>query len=295
MASEVSPKVLSYVEETIGATIIGFTLATALYGISFLQIYLYFRAYWNDHKGFKITVVVLGVFDTLATILSAHALYTLAVIHFNDPMANMNLPWSFAGQAIAIDFGTIIAQGFYAHQIWLVSKNIWVVAVVAVCSFLGFTGDFSLNILAYVSNVTLSSQTFLIVGSITPSFLVLCDITITATLSWYLRSFRSLGREDHSNKLIDKIVIYTVSRGTITAVAQTFFLAIYVAWPSKTYWIPFQLVLGKLYINSVLATLNIRRNLFAPDHSERNLRLNTDLDTKNMALDTGSNSPVEKA
>jgi len=293
MAEEISPTVMTYVEETIGATVVGFTLATALYGISFLQIYLYFRAYWNDHRGFKLVVGTLGVLDTLTTMLAAHALYTLAVLHFNDPMANLSLPWSMPGQAIAIDFTTILSQSFYAQQIWTVSRNKFAIAVVMVCAVLGFMGDFSLNVLSYASSIALSSRTFLIVGSLTNSFLALCDITITGTLSYYLRSFRTASRESHSNKMIDKIVIYTVSRGTITAVAQILFLAIYVAWPSKSYWIPFQLVLGKLYVNCVLGTLNIRRNLFAPDYSERDLRLQTDLDTK--AYETRGSTPTDKA
>jgi len=296
MADEAAP-ILDYAKTTIGATVIGFSLSTALYGVSFLQAYLYFRAYWKDSIGYKSLVATLITLDTLTTMLVAHGLYTMAVLHFNDPAANLILPWSFPGQAIAIDFTTIIAQLFYVHQIWIVSRNKPIIALVVLCALLGFMGDFSLNVLSYVTVNGLTSKMFLIVGSLTNSFLALADMLITGTLSYYLRSFRSASRERTNGTILDKLIIYTVSRGTITAVVQILFLAIYVAWPSKSYWIPFQLILGKLYVNSVLATLNVRRNLFAPDHAERDLHLRTDLDTKSMGMDaeTRSGTTVDRA
>ncbi|KAF8123813.1 hypothetical protein K438DRAFT_2003178 [Mycena galopus ATCC 62051] len=92
---------ISEVKEVFGTSFIGaclspplgFSVATAAYGIVILQCYLYFRNYPKDHILFKSTVATLWVLDTLTTIMVAHSLYTYFVLDFGDIAADAFVPW----------------------------------------------------------------------------------------------------------------------------------------------------------------------------------------------------------
>ncbi|KAJ7840088.1 hypothetical protein B0H14DRAFT_2785944 [Mycena olivaceomarginata] len=74
----------------------------------------------------------------------------------------------------------------------------------------------------------------------------LCDILITTTLIYVIRSKRMTG--------ISTYIRYIIARGVLTAITQILYLAV-------LYWQPLRQILGKLYVNSVLASLNVRQSV----------------------------------
>ncbi|KAJ7814740.1 hypothetical protein B0H14DRAFT_2849389, partial [Mycena olivaceomarginata] len=74
----------------------------------------------------------------------------------------------------------------------------------------------------------------------------LCDILITTTLIY---------------RMIDTLILYIIARGVLTAVTQILYLAVNLAFPDQLYWQPLRQILGKLYVNSVLASLNVRQSV----------------------------------
>ncbi|KAJ7117383.1 hypothetical protein C8R43DRAFT_960668 [Mycena crocata] len=169
--------------------------------------------------------------DTLSTVLVAHALYTYFVINFaENTELNLLIPWSFSTLI------TFVAQCFYAQAIYNVTTN--------------KTLTYSVGLAA------------------------LNDLLITAGMCYYLRDSRS--GLPSTNQFVDKVILYTISRGILTAylalffgsdglidrhfsTAQILFLITNVAFPGRTYYLPFHQTVGKLYVNSVLATLNVRK------------------------------------
>ncbi|KAJ6627461.1 hypothetical protein B0H10DRAFT_1994682 [Mycena sp. CBHHK59/15] len=264
-------------KELFATTFIGFCVATTLYGISVLQVYLYFRNYSNDRWALKTMVATLWTFDTLTTIFVAHSLF-LFVLGFVNRKIDLNIPWSFTSEKLLVTLITFIAQCFYAHTIWKVSTNkiaTTFISVLAVGSFgqvaLNFPhtpADFLIPGLGIVTTVhlfqnttlnSISTPKFLIISGLVQGLAALNDIVITGTLSYYLHTRRS--KLPSSEKLIDTLIVYAVSRGVLTAIVQILFLVLNVALTHRTLWLPFHMAVGKLYVNSVLATLNVRQNL----------------------------------
>ncbi|KAJ7755664.1 hypothetical protein DFH07DRAFT_959303 [Mycena maculata] len=248
-------------KELFATTFIGFTVSTTLYGVSVLQTYLYFRQYTEDQWTVKTMVATLWTFDSLTTIFVAHVLYVF-VFGFLNREPEINIPWTFTAEKLLVTLITFIAQFFYAHTIWKVSLSKITTAFIVVLA----VGSFGLGIYTTVHLFknpaldSISTRSFLIVSGLVQGLAALNDIVITGALSYYLyiRRIHSLAS---SGKLIDKLVLYAVSRGTLTAIAQIMFLVLNVGVPHHQYWLPFHMAVGKLYVNSVLATLNVRQSL----------------------------------
>jgi len=259
VASELKA-LLDVAKEVFATIFIGFSVSTMLYGASVLQVYLYFRRY-SDRWTLKTMVATLWLFDTLTTIFAAHSLF-LFVWGFLNGKVQPFIAWSFTAEKMLVTIITFIAQCFYARTIMEISGRNKITT--ASISFLAITA-FGLGIYTTVhlfknpALASISTRSFLIVSGLVQGLAALNDIAITGTLSYYLH-IRRTGLPS-AEKLLDTLILYALSRGVLTAVAQIMFLVLNVALPHHEYWLPFHMVVGKLYVNSVLATLNVRQSL----------------------------------
>ncbi|KAJ7688359.1 hypothetical protein B0H17DRAFT_1332087 [Mycena rosella] len=248
------------VKELFAAMFIGFCISTTLYGISVLQVYLYFRRYTKDRWALKTTVATLWTLDTLTTIFVAHSffVFVLGILNLKN---DIDIPWSFTAEKLLVTIITFISQCFYAQAIWKVSQK---KATTAFITFLTVS-SFSLGIYTTVhlfqnpALTSISTRGFLIISGLVQGLAALNDIVITGAFSYYLHVNRT--GLPSSEKLIDTLIVYAVSRGVLTAIAQIMFLVLNVALPHRQFWLPFHMVVGKLYVNSVLTTLNVRQTL----------------------------------
>jgi len=198
------------------------------------------------------------VIDTVGSMFVGHALYTYHVLNFGkNPILNLEIPWSFSAEKFLVTLTTLVAQMFYANMIWKATVNkitSWIIIFLALTAFaLGivttvFLFDNSLSVVG--------TRKFAIISGLVQGLAAFNDVLITASLCFYLR--RSRGGLPSTNLLVDTLMVYAVSRGVLTAIGQILFLITNVGFPGATYYLPFHQVVGKLYVNSVLATLNVR-------------------------------------
>ncbi|KAI0751615.1 hypothetical protein C8Q80DRAFT_587448 [Daedaleopsis nitida] len=190
----------------------------------------------------KAVVGTLFFLDTVTTGLMAAALYNYAVTNFDGPLET----FSSITQTISVGYGLhiiigSIAQCFFVQRLWYLSHNKLVVTALdsPVVNFpTGFAGIMS----------------------------AVCDISIVVALCYYLQSGRSGFAKTDS--LVDRLMMYAIQRGALTAICQTFYVIFALVYHARLVFLPFSLVLGKLYCNTVLATLNVRKSLKDFDHSE---------------------------
>ncbi|KAJ7505922.1 hypothetical protein B0H11DRAFT_2272665 [Mycena galericulata] len=280
------------VKEEFANGFIGFALATVVYGIGVLQAYLYYRNYPKDRGIVKIMVGMLWFLDTLSTALVAHSLYTLIILNYGNIVADNVIPWSFPAENVALTLVTIITQCFYAWQIWSVSSNIILVGVILLLGWVSFGLGIVLTVhrfrVPFISALT--DRIYFVIGGPVQGTACLCDILITVSLIYYLRSRGSQGIRAPRD-IIYTLIIYVMCRGIATSFIQLMFLLMnVVVTPDRTFWMPFHLLMSKVYVNSVLASLNARNTVREKDESRpvalsRSLVFNA---TVNMATsDTG--------
>ncbi|KAF7340799.1 hypothetical protein MSAN_02109000 [Mycena sanguinolenta] len=255
---------VSAIKEALGTIFIGFTIATTLYGITVLQTYLYFKHYSKDPILLKGFVFVLWVLDTFTTILVAHSLYTYLVLNATDLQNDAAIPWrsrSFAAENEVVDIITLFVQCFFGRQVFRFSRSKIISGIIFSLSLAAFSMDIKVTseLFATLSISALSAPKVFILGSIVQGLSALCDIVITVSLIYYLRgSKRGIMKLKPTSTLIDTLILYAITRGTATAICQLMFMILNVTFPNDTFWQPFHQAVGKLYVNSVLASLNFR-------------------------------------
>ncbi|KAJ7664433.1 hypothetical protein DFH06DRAFT_1470805 [Mycena polygramma] len=269
---------VALVKQLFATSFIGFAIATTLYGITVLQAYLYYRNYPSDHPGLKITVAVLWVLDTLCTIFVAHSLYTYFVLNFEkNPTVDLIIPWSFTSEKFLVTLITFIAQCFYARIIWRISSSVIITASVAILAVVTFALGIVTTVHLFQNPLAtaISARSFQILSGMVQGLASFNDVLITVCMCTWLYKQKvgtggwEVGRAFGTDKILDTLILYAVSRGVLTAVAQFLFLTLNLALPHATYWMPFHQAVGKLYVNSVFATLNVRRTFASPDEQQQ--------------------------
>ncbi|KAJ6539117.1 hypothetical protein B0H19DRAFT_1269470 [Mycena capillaripes] len=231
---------LLIVRQLYGTSLIGFALATTIYGISVLQVYLYYRCYPNDRFMLKFTVALLFLLDTLGSI---HAIYAYHVFNFFKPLQSLQVDWSFAAENFLVTATTFVAQTFYAHTIWKATSSRLTTGIIMLMALTSLAlGTVTTQELFNGSLAVVSTRRFAILSGLVQGFASLNDVSI-ACLCYYPR--RNRGDLPTGREIVDTLMHCT-----------NFVLG--VGLPGQTYWQPFHQIVGKLYVNSVLATLNVR-------------------------------------
>ncbi|KAG7100032.1 hypothetical protein E1B28_001818 [Marasmius oreades] len=290
---EVIAALTAAVKETLGAAFIGFCIGTTLYGITMLQTYLYLKSYPKDPIWSKLLVGMFWALDTFTTVLIAHLIYTYVVLNFGDPVADEKIPWSFALENEIVDIITLMAQCYFAYQLFRLSpKNLKIVPVfIAMLALAAFFLDIKVTAQLF-SNLSfseaLSERSFNVTGSVVQGLCALCDILITVSLIYTLRNWRS-GISSRTTIIIDNLILYAVTRGILTAICQIMFMALNASMPGHTFWQPFHQAVGKLYVNSVLASLNFRP-VAGPNSGSGAVPIGKDMDTNSTQIRFGGHT-----
>ncbi|KAJ6563116.1 hypothetical protein DFH09DRAFT_1082606 [Mycena vulgaris] len=200
---------------------------------------------------------------------------------------------------------TFAAGSMYAFQIWRISQNRIATGSILFLSLAGFgkceylrhralvfdlpfaSHGYQFNAVASLGTRLVKTTTGLVQGTS-----ALCDILITSTLIYYLHSNRVKAVRS-TEKIIDTLILYIITRGMLTAAIQCAYLIIVtfisglhynVTFPTKVYWQPLREISGKLYVNSVLASLNFRNAVRGRGQPEKSSRYGlTEIVTGNSA------------
>ncbi|KAJ7686121.1 hypothetical protein B0H17DRAFT_1204503 [Mycena rosella] len=284
---------IAQVKEVFATSFIGFAVATTAYGICVLQTYFYYRSYPKDSIYLKLTVGTLWILDTLSTIMVAHSLYTYFILNFGDLAADALIPWSFALENGLLTLVTITAQCFYAWQIWTVSMNICVtvgILLLAVTA-LGLGLYVTVHLFRFPAVASLATRSLQSVTGPVQGTAAACDIAITAALIVYLHSRRHGGLRT-TEEMIHTLIRYAVCRGILTAITQIMFLVLNVGFPERTFWQPFHQVVGKLYVNSILASLNVRNVVLGKGDPEKSSRSHSWFTKSTAGTDSTNTTPL---
>ncbi|KJA28906.1 hypothetical protein HYPSUDRAFT_33351 [Hypholoma sublateritium FD-334 SS-4] len=240
---------------------IGYMLATSLYGITILQTYLYFRHFSKDPWTIKATVILLSALDTISTGLVTASLYTFLVDNFGIPdVFELDIiPLTFATENGIMTAIIWVVQLFYAIQIWVVSRSKVIPIVIVFITLAPFVLGIrdTLIIFRYPDLVTLTAKRYNIIRGVIKGINVIADLIITASLVTFFRANRtSLKR---TGNILDKLIVYAGSRGALLTFCQILYLILSAPFPTHVYWQPAHQMISKVYVNSVLASLNARK------------------------------------
>lgn len=239
-----------------GPFFIGLTVNILLYGVLTAQVYLYFTTYKADRLWLKTFIVILYIADTFDCIISIYYIYDTLVTHFGDEANLLRANWAFAADAVLTGAIGGAVQHFFAWRVYVLSKNLFVVLAIVLCSLVNFAGSLGATIsVALNPNFSLLpglrvEVTMWLVGA------VLADTIIAIALVWHLGRHRYL--YPALNSTINRILRMTVQTGVLTTIVAVIDLTCYLSISSGIHLI-FNIPLSKLYTNCMLSSLNARK------------------------------------
>ncbi|KAF8911863.1 hypothetical protein CPB85DRAFT_1434667 [Mucidula mucida] len=264
------------VNNTMGAAFIGVIIAACLYGVSCVQTWYYYNQYQEDAWYIKFLVGTVWFFDTIHQALISHTVYWYVVSNFYNTDQQNRLV-SILLEVLFNGFIGLLVQAFLTFRVWrLSSRNVTLTVVsgaLALATF-GCSAAFTIeslrletwNDLVHLRGLSMSVN---ILGAA-------ADVFIAACLFYYLR--RSRTGFKRSDTMISKLILFSVSTGLMTSVCAIASLISILAWSTTLIYVAFYFSLGRLYSNSVLATLNARRDIRGisdDDTGDMTLSLNT--------------------
>ncbi|KAH8980253.1 hypothetical protein EDB86DRAFT_2835432 [Lactarius hatsudake] len=248
----------------------------ALYGVLCVQIYVYSYNFPKDRRLVKFLAYFVFLLETAQTALTGADAY----YWFVEGFGNVHLGDShFApvDNPIITAVISLVVQGYFCHRIWVLSRrSSWICWIIAVCMVTQSVGALwsgievgSTHILysaemAYLTafrrpwleSMRLPRQLWLISSA-------LADILIAVAMTLQLRKTSS----KFCNFVSVRVIRLTMETNALTGTyllephrpgALFMTLVLYVAFPNEVYYAYTSEIIGKLYSNTLLVSLNNR-------------------------------------
>ncbi|KAK7453284.1 hypothetical protein VKT23_011959 [Stygiomarasmius scandens] len=203
-----------------------------------------------------------SLLDFTTTCLDTQILHHYLVSNFGDPEIIAIITKPICAEYLITIITVFSVQVFFASRVWLLGRVHWIVPVLILlgatgAAVLGITSAVGLFQNDFIVTMQETRQKFEIGWNCTLS--AFSDIVSTVALSWSFSSFKTGIKP--TDTLLQKLFHYTVTRGLFVSVDQTMNAIIYLSRPDKLWWTPFHLSLSKVYVITMIAMLNSRKNL----------------------------------
>ncbi|KAL4081991.1 hypothetical protein V8B97DRAFT_144516 [Scleroderma yunnanense] len=224
---------MAAVDATFGAYLLGVIISAILYGVTVVQTSYYYAGYPADPWHIKFLVLAVFISDTIHQALITHSAYIYLVeVLFNAITA-------------------FLVQCFLTMRVYRLSnKNI--IATLTVMTVV--LAEFIMSLI-YVSKA-INFETFVqlaqlkALSSAINATTAASDVMIAGCLCYLLQKSRTGFR---------RLIIFSVNTGLLTSILAISSLITISVWPNAFIYISFYFCLGRMYCNSLLATLNARR------------------------------------
>ncbi|KAF8054998.1 hypothetical protein FPV67DRAFT_951190 [Lyophyllum atratum] len=281
----------SFAIVSLGPVFIGNLLNYAFMGVLVVQVYFYSLAFRSDRLSLKALVsLVLGL-DIIQTGLSTHCSWyasvplrkyaehrctaPLAFQRFRDvlivswgDMAHIQKQtWSVTTLAPMAGSVAFVVQCYYAWRVWILGAHHRITLPIVSLICLSGLASFLMS-LCY--GIAMNRELSVIASDLQAKFLVawsstsmVCDLLITITLVIQLQ----LRRNQHFrfvNEVVHRTIRMAIETGALTCGIAIAELALYVNGRS-TYYNMLIILCGKVYSNSLLASLNSRAPILRKD------------------------------
>ncbi|CAA7266643.1 unnamed protein product [Cyclocybe aegerita] len=274
---------MSMLDETLGASFLGMLAAAILYGVTSVQTFLYFNDVGNrrDSCVLKATVAFLWILDTIHMAFTTHGLYFYLVTNFGKFEVLLYPTWSMLAGVYVTALSDLTVRAFFAKRVyiceadfdWRQHTSLNILSTLTVCGEKRFLARFlpivimALSLVVFAFAFGFASKgyvlkTFKGLGEVSAmlyisfSGAVAADAVIAVSLCTLLvRSRTGFKRTD---SIVTFLMAFTINTGLLTSICALACLVTYTLWPQKFIFMGLYFALGKLYINSLLASLNTR-------------------------------------
>ncbi|KAG2144661.1 uncharacterized protein EDB93DRAFT_1288948 [Suillus bovinus] len=249
------------VPATYGAILVGGFVAAALSGIVTVQSFIYIKLYPTDLAWRKAVVAAIWLLDSVHTALVCASIWIYLIQNFGDASKINDIPDTVAMTIALTAILTFIVHCFFAHRIhklshsdWRITGPILVFAFLRLCSASVTTAE-----MIHLKTFTEFKLEFRWVFTLGLALSSLVDILIAVFLCHSLRSNRKASSS--MDYVINSVILYTLENNSLTSAATVISMVCWLVMPTNLIFMGLHFVISKLYANSLLATLNARKQL----------------------------------
>ncbi|KAJ7706478.1 hypothetical protein B0H17DRAFT_1326118 [Mycena rosella] len=249
--------------ETLTAPILAGTQANwALLGTLAAQVYKFHIRFPKERAAIKALVYSLFLLEVVQTGITSHFAYSILVTGWGNPNIFAKLPWSGLATPIFTGITSASVQIFFAWRIYFLNGekmvyrgiSIAIVLLALMQSFAAIITDARFGVTIEVAELQrlMSGVKTWLIGS------AICDVLISVTMVVILTEYRMKTPWKRTDSLITKLIFNTVETGAITTVVAIADVVLFIMFPSNNLHQTPAFMLGKLYTNLLLVTLNTR-------------------------------------
>ncbi|KAG6328449.1 hypothetical protein ID866_10640, partial [Astraeus odoratus] len=146
-------------------------------------------------------------------------------------------------------------QLFFAWRVYVLSRNIFIVAAILLCSCVGFFGALGTTIAVRIIPAYADFHKFESIVIVSLAGGACANVLIVTSLVLHLKNRKN--EFPTTSDTIDRIIRLTMQTGLITMLCAVIALATFLSMRRDSYLI-FHVPLPKLYTNSLMSSLNSR-------------------------------------
>ncbi|KAI0068100.1 hypothetical protein BV25DRAFT_520013 [Artomyces pyxidatus] len=246
--------------------LLGILFNWCLYGILVVQVYIYSYYFPDDRRPIKILVYSVFLLESLQTAFTGADVYYWFAEGFGDLFRLQDPYISPFDTPFMSALISLIIQTFFCYRIWVLKRSLWWLCLVIVAISLlqgigGIVGGIQGHIYGRFSEAHRSIVLVYLwlVGDAVADFLI-------AVTMIYLFSHSRRDENHFSSHVLSRLMRLSVETNAVSASVAILSLVMFVAAPNKSYYYCPTAVIGKIYSNTLLVTLNNRISLRDATH-----------------------------
>ncbi|KAF8486816.1 hypothetical protein DFH94DRAFT_2547 [Russula ochroleuca] len=251
----------SNIQELAAPQLLGALWNWFLYGALVVQFYVYIYNFPRDNKYIKLLVYGIFFLETVQTVLSGADLYYWFAAGFGNVDQLTSPFFSFLDVSIMGAVVSLCVQFFFVYRISILSekRSRWLLVCLIICllSITGALAAFAVGIFSHISDGFLEGKGLEIFEMTWIIANTLSDLLIASSMLYHLRRIWT-NDGNLSSYILVSIVRLTVETNLVTTTASIAALLMVALYPDKNWYLCPTYVLGKLYSNTLLVSLNNR-------------------------------------
>ncbi|KAG1861753.1 hypothetical protein DFJ58DRAFT_725596 [Suillus subalutaceus] len=259
---------------TFGALFIGVIIAAVLFGVTIVQVFIYFQTHSGTGITFyKLVVILVWILDALHLALIIHYVYFYLVINYANISALTEIVWSCKLQPVVVVLSIFMDHVLYIHRIWTVSKGRSKVLAIIVGVAVVLASGLAIAIIwCMYQKIHVMADLDTIMWSVYMLYMYLgtvafIDIFIASSLCYILATSRT--------GFLRQVAVHTLSiHNKAHDLYHQYRLfdeyvfngSCYYMMPKNFIYQAVEFILLKLYVNSYIALLNVQ--YYAQPHTD---------------------------
>ncbi|KAJ1030395.1 hypothetical protein NDA16_001304 [Ustilago loliicola] len=240
---------------SLGCMYIGVMLNTWLYGFSIVQAYIYYVNFKGDKPFMRYFVLFIVVADTINSVFDQVFMYQYLVSNFGNLDYATKSNEIFTPDPIRTGIIAFSTQLFFAWRVYKLMHSKIMPALISASALVSLLGAIGTTIGVVMVHYFKEFHKFNVVVILWLGFAVITDVLITGSLVFTLNKSRTGFAA--TDDVITKLIRMTLQTGAITTLFAIIDLIVFLV-STTTLHLVFNLPLSKIYVNSLLSTLNAR-------------------------------------